>query len=76
MLTPQGKITYFTYDKAENTWYINAEGQEKKILQFNGNGTVKAFLNNGYTADVTVDAAGVYQLSHLQAGTSFYMAQR
>ena len=73
---PQGKITYFTYDKAENTWYINAEGQEKKILQFNGNGTVKAFLNNGYTADVTVHAAGVYQLSHLQAGTSFYMAQR
>ena len=53
---PDGSVFYFTYNKQENTWYMNAEGKEQKIIHFNGDGSVKAFLNNGLTADVTLDA--------------------
>jgi len=73
---PDGSVFYFTYNKQENTWYMNAEGKEQKVIHFNGDGSVKAFLNNGLTADVTLDAAGVYEVRQLQAGTSYFMARR
>ena len=73
---PDGSVFYFTYNKQENTWYMNAEGKEQKIIHFNGDGSVKAFLNNGLTADVTLDANGVYEVRQMQAGTSFFMARR
>lgn len=66
---PDGSVFYFTYNKQENTWYMNAEGKEQKIIHFNGDGSVKAFLNNGLTADVTLDANGVYEVRQMQAGT-------
>lgn len=55
---------------------MNAEGKEKKIIHFNGDGTIKTFLNNGLTVDITPDAAGLYELKQAQAGTSFFMARR
>ena len=55
---------------------MNAEGKEQKVIQFNGNGSVKAFLNNGLTVDVTPDATGLYELQQAQAGTSYFMARR
>ena len=55
---------------------MNAEGKEQKIIHFNGDGSVKAFLNNGLTADVTLDATGVYEVRQMQAGTSYFMARR
>lgn len=73
---PQGKITYFTYNKAENSWYMQAEGQERKLIEFQKNGSVKAFLNNGLAVNVTPDAAGIYELRAAQAGTSYFMAAR
>ena len=73
---PDGSVFYFTYNKQENTWYMNAEGKEQKIIHFNGDGSVKAFLNNGLTADVTLDANGVYEVRQMQAGTSYFMARR
>lgn len=73
---PDGSVFYFTYNKQENTWYMNAEGKEQKVIHFNGDGSVKAFLSNGLTADVTLDAAGVYEVRQLQAGTSYFMARR
>lgn len=73
---PDGSVFYFTYNKQENTWYMNAEGKEQKVIHFNGDGSVKAFLSNGLTADVTLDTAGVYEVRQLQAGTSYFMARR
>lgn len=73
---PNGEVFYLTYNKTENNWYMNVDGQEKKLIHFNGDGTIKAFLNNGLTVDVTPDAMGVYQLRQAQAGTSYFMAAR
>lgn len=73
---PNGEVFYLTYNKEENNWYMNAEGKETKLIHFNGDGSVKAFLNNGLTVDVTPDAQGVYELRQAQAGTSYYMATR
>lgn len=73
---PDGSVLYFTYNKQEDTWYMNAEGKEKKIIHFNGDGTIKTFLNNGLTVDITPDAAVLYELKQAQAGTSFFMARR
>ena len=67
---PDGQVYYFTYNKQENTWYMNAEGKEQKVIQFNGNGSVKAFLNNGLTVDVTPDASGLLEVQQAQAGTT------
>ena len=55
---------------------MNAEGKEQKVIHFNGDGSVKAFLNNGLTADVTLDIAGVYEVRQLQAGTATFMAMK
>lgn len=73
---PDGQVYYFTYNKQENTWYMNAEGKEQKVIQFNGNGPVKAFLNNGLTVDVTPDASGLLEVQQAQAGTTYFMARR
>ena len=73
---PDGQVYYFTYNKQENTWYMNAEGKEQKVIQFNGNGSVKAFLNNGLTVDVTPDASGLLEVQQAQAGTTYFMARR
>ncbi len=72
----EGKITYFTYNKAENAWYMQSEGQEKKLIEFQKNGSVKAFLKDGLAINVTVDAMGVDQLRNAQAGTSYFMVTR
>ena len=61
---PDGQVYYFTYNKQENTWYMNA------------NGSVKAFLNNGLTVDVTPDASGLLEVQQAQAGTTYFMARR
>jgi putative membrane protein len=55
---------------------MNAEGKEQKVIQFNGNGSVKAFLNNGLTVDVTPDASGLLEVQQAQAGTTYFMARR
>ncbi|MCI6671044.1 MAG: DUF3332 domain-containing protein [Prevotella sp.] len=73
---PDGKTFYFTYHKDENAWYMNVEGQERKLIHFNGDGSVKAFLSNGLTVDVTLDKAGLYELRQAQAGMSYFMAAR
>lgn len=73
---PDGEVYFLTYNKAENNWYINAEGKETKLIHFNGDGTIKAFLNNGLTVDVTPDASGLFELRSAQAGTSYFMAAR
>ena len=73
---PDGDVLFLTYNKAENNWYINAEGKENKLIHINGNGTIKAFLNKGLTVDITPDAAGLYELRNAQAGTSYFMAAR
>ncbi|WP_028897158.1 DUF3332 domain-containing protein [Prevotella sp. HUN102] len=72
---PSGDVFYFTYNKEENNWYMSADGKETKLIHFNGDGSVKAFLNSGLTVDVTPDAVGVYQLRQVQEGT-YYMASR
>ena len=73
---PDGSVFYLTYNKEENNWYMNENGKENKLIHFNENGTIKAFLNNGMTMDVTPDAAGVYELRQAVAGTSYFMATR
>ena len=73
---PNGTVFYLTYNKAENNWYMNENGKENKLIHFNENGTIKAFLNNGMTMDVTPNAAGLYELRQAVAGTSYFMAVR
>ena len=37
--------------------------RSRRLFTSNGDGSVKAFLNHGLTADVTLDANGVYEVS-------------
>lgn len=73
---PNGSVYYLTYNKEENNWYLNDEGKETKLIHFNQDGTIKAYLNNGMTINVTPDATGVYELRQAVAGTSYFMAAR
>ncbi len=73
---PNGSVLLLTYNKEENNWYMNENGKENKLIHFNENGTIKAFLNNGMTMDVTPDATGLYELRQAVAGTSYFMATR
>lgn len=73
---PEGDIIYLTYNKNEDSWYMTSKGKETKLIHFNGDGTIKAFLKNGLSINVTPDAYGVYELKQAQAGTSYFLANR
>ena len=58
---PQGKVYYVTYNKKDNSWSMETEGQERESFRFNEDGTIQANMPNGERMNFTLDAAGVMQ---------------
>ena len=44
---PTGEKVLFTYDEKHRSWSMQAEGQERELFRFNGDGTVEATLPSG-----------------------------
>lgn len=57
---PTGDKVLFTFDVKTQTWSMEGNGVQKELLRFNEDGTVRTFLPDGNTMDVSLNDAGVY----------------
>ena len=69
---PDGDVTYFKYNKRKNTWTTESNGVSRDLFQFNPDGTIQAYLEDGRSIRVTPDAAGVYETRMAVAGACFW----
>jgi hypothetical protein len=72
---PTGEKISFVYDKKENSWSMQQDGQTREIFRFNADGTVQANLQNGEQMNVSLNEEGIYQLRMAANGGTFF-AQR
>ncbi len=72
---PTGEKTNFVYNKKENSWSMEANGQVRELFRFNEDGTVQACLPNGERMDVALNDGGMYQL-RMAVNEGTYFAAR
>lgn len=70
--TPDGQVQYLTYEKQSRTWSLKQDGQVRRLVRVNDDGTVRAFLPDGQAIDVTADQAGVQQLRQAMECPTFF----
>ena len=74
--SPDGKISYFRYDKKTDTWSVEGNGVSRELFKFNEDGTIHAYLPDGRSMDVSRDGAGVYTLRMaVNCGTCYALWQ-
>jgi len=72
---PNGELSYFKYDKEQNTWSLTQNGLTRELFRFNADGTITTVLSDGQCLTVNADEAGLYQVRTAQNGGLFF-AQR
>lgn len=72
---PTGEKTYFVYDKKNNSWSMQANGETRELFRFNGDGSVQACLPNGEKMTVDLNETGMYQL-RMAVNDGTYFAAR
>lgn len=72
---PTGEKTLFVYDKKDNSWSMEANGQVRELFRFNEDGTVRASLPNGEKMDVALNEGGMYEL-RMAVNDGTYFAAR
>jgi hypothetical protein len=68
---PDGQVVNFTYNKADSTWNVDANGRKAQLMKMLNNGMVQISLNNGQKMDVTLNQQGVYQAEMAVDGNLF-----
>lgn len=63
------------YNKQDNSWNVEAEGETHKLLEFKGDDKVVMFLPDGQSMEVELSQAGVLAFQQVVQGTSFYAAR-
>ena len=72
---PTGEKVLFVHDNTNDSWTLKSDGQEAEIFRFNEDGTIRAFLPDGRSMDVTPDEAGVYNLRMAMNDGMFFAAR-
>ena len=70
---PDGKKSYYTYDKKTEIWSVTANGHTQQLFRGRGDGKVDAFLPDGRTMEVSLNETGIDELRQMAVGAS-YMA--
>lgn len=63
------------YNKEDNSWNVEAEGESHKLLEFKGDDQVVMFLPDGQSMEVELSQAGVLAFQQVAQGASFYAAR-
>jgi hypothetical protein len=66
------EIVEFRFNKAENSWSLEAMGETTPLLQFTGENQAKVYLADGSTMTVTTDQAGVLALKQALDNAAFF----
>lgn len=59
---PTGEKTNFVYNKKDNSWSMEVNGETRELFRFNEDGSVQACLPNGDKMNVELNETGMYQL--------------
>ncbi|MBQ9356839.1 MAG: DUF3332 domain-containing protein, partial [Prevotella sp.] len=59
---PEGQVTVFKHNSADDSWQMIQNGVTKDIFRFNADGTIQAFLPGGGSITVGNDQAGLDQV--------------
>ena len=71
---PDGNVTLFTYNKAENSWSMSQNGQTREIFRFTEDGKSIRMDVNGQEREFALNEEGVMDAERVAMG--FDMAQR
>lgn len=69
---PTGEKVSFVYNKKENSWSMQQDGETREIFRFNADGTVQANLQNGEQMNVSLNEEGMYRLRMAVNGGTFF----
>lgn len=69
------KAVDLVFNKADQSWSIEADGTATKLLQFKGSDEVVMFLPDGKEMNVELNQAGVLAFRQVAEGYSFYAAK-
>lgn len=69
---PTGEKVSFVYNKKENSWSMQQDGETREIFRFNADGTVQANLRNGEQMNVSLNEEGMYRLRMAVNGGTFF----
>ena len=71
---PDGVVTLFTYNKAENSWSMTQNGQTREIFRFTEDGKSIRMDVNGQTREFALNEEGVMDAERVAMGSD--LAQR
>lgn len=63
------------YNKDDNSWNVEADGEARKLLEFKGDDKVVMFLPDGQSMEVELSQAGVLAFQQVAQSASFYAAR-
>lgn len=63
------------YNKDDNSWNVEADGESRKLLEFKGDGKVVMFLPDGQNMEVELSQAGVLAFKQVAERSSYYAAR-
>jgi hypothetical protein len=66
------EIVEFRFNKAENSWSLDAMGQSTPLVQFTNDNQAKVYLADGSTMTVSADQAGVLALKKAIGNAAFF----
>lgn len=72
---PTGDKVLFTFDTKTQTWSMEGDGVERELLRFNEDGTVRTYLPDGNTMDVSLNEVGVDNVRWAVNGGNFFAAR-
>jgi hypothetical protein len=72
---PNGQVVTFTYNKKQNAWYMEAEGQQTQLFSFNQDGTITAAITPEKNITVTPNEQGVFE-AQMAVGNGHFFAAR
>jgi hypothetical protein len=62
--SPEGQVTVFRHNAADDSWQMIQNGVTKDIIRFNSDGTIQAFLPGGGSITVGNNQAGLEQVQN------------
>jgi len=66
------EVVEFRFNKAENSWSLEANGQTIPLLKFMDNNQAEVYLADGATMTVSLDQAGVLALKQVVEKKAFF----
>ncbi|MBR2102906.1 MAG: DUF3332 domain-containing protein [Prevotella sp.] len=72
---PTGELSYFIYDKQNDTWSLQQNGVTRQLFRYNADGTLTVTMPDAQQLTVNADQAGLNLVRSTVDATSFYASR-